>query len=95
MGNDLNNTLNEKHFTVHRVILICNLCKDNLSITSPLMSHVGSAGKGEQGMQNPGGQMDRPISFHFMERSVHVVYTFIWVSQYKVNNEKIVWAQTC
>ncbi|KAE8296439.1 SLIT-ROBO Rho GTPase-activating protein 1 [Larimichthys crocea] len=26
-----------------------------------------SKGKGDQGMQNPGGQMDRPVSFHFLE----------------------------
>lgn len=32
------------------------------------MCFVGLAGKGDQGMQNPGGQMDRPVNFHFLER---------------------------
>lgn len=36
---------------------------------------IGLAGKGDQGMQNPGGQMDRPVSYHFLERSVQIVYT--------------------
>uniref|UniRef100_A0A3Q0T069 Nucleosome assembly protein 1-like 4a n=1 Tax=Amphilophus citrinellus TaxID=61819 RepID=A0A3Q0T069_AMPCI len=35
-----------------------------------LMLSVGLAGKGDQGMQNPGGLGDRPVSFHFLERSV-------------------------
>lgn len=32
------------------------------------MSFVGLAGKGDQGLQNPGGQMDRPVNMQFLER---------------------------
>uniref|UniRef100_A0A3Q4GZG2 Nucleosome assembly protein 1-like 4a n=1 Tax=Neolamprologus brichardi TaxID=32507 RepID=A0A3Q4GZG2_NEOBR len=31
------------------------------------MLYAGLAGKGDQGMQNPSGQVDRPVSFHFLE----------------------------
>lgn len=33
---------------------------------------VGLAGKGDQGMQNPGGLGDRPVSYQFLERSVQL-----------------------
>lgn len=36
------------------------------------MLYAGLAGKGDQGMQNPSGQVDRPVSFHFLERSVQL-----------------------
>lgn len=34
---------------------------------------IGLAGKGDHVLQNPGGQMDRPVNFHFLERSVLIV----------------------
>lgn len=40
-----------------------------------LMLCIGLSGKGDHTMQNPGGQMDRPVNFHFLERSVHGVHT--------------------
>ncbi len=49
-----------------------SLCNDDVTGTPALMFFVGLAGKGDQGMQNPGGQMDRPVSFHFLERSVQI-----------------------
>lgn len=57
------------------LILISSLCNDNVRGIPVLMFFVGLAGKGDQGMQNPGGQMDRPVSYHFLERSVQIVYT--------------------
>lgn len=33
-------------------------------------------GKGDQGVQNPGGQMDRPVSSQYLERLVGNFYTF-------------------
>lgn len=46
-----------------------------------LMSLVGLAGKGDQGVQNPGGQMDRPVNIQFLERSVQILHTVILFRQ--------------
>lgn len=45
------------------------------SCTPMSMVCIGLAGKGDHVMQNPGGQMDRPVNIHFLERSVHIFYT--------------------
>lgn len=48
------------------------------------MSLVCLKGKGDQGVQNPGGQMDRPVSSQYLERLVGTFYTVTQVPSAKV-----------
>ncbi len=49
------------------------------------MLFVCLAGKGDQGIQNPGGQVDRPVNLHFLERSVLIVYRVFGWCEKEVN----------
>lgn len=61
------------------------MCNNDGTGTPALMLCVGLAGKGDNVMQNPGGQTDRPVSFHFLERSVYIVCTvFFFYLSYNV-----------
>lgn len=62
-------------------IVLGSLCNESVRDIPALMSFVGLAGKGDQGVQNPGGQMDRPVNVQFLERSVQIFYTVILFRQ--------------
>lgn len=81
-------------FVFHTVTvndIISSLCSDNGRGTPTIMFCIGLAGKGDHVMQNPGGQMDRPVNFHFLERSAQIVYTVFGVCEVNEQMNRLSW----